>query len=67
VRLAYECAARRKPETGATFQLARLRAYEKVRLHDEKTGRAISSSRDTHISLHWLRVVAAAGGYDGAA
>jgi len=46
------------------FQLARLRAYEKVRLHDEKTGRAISSSRDIHISLHRLRVVAAAGDYD---
>jgi hypothetical protein len=64
MRLAYECAGRRKPEARATFQLARLRAYEKVGLHEEKTGRTISSSRGIHISLHRLRVVAAPGSYD---
>jgi hypothetical protein len=61
---------RGSPQAGGSryfFQLARLRAHEKVRLHDKKTGRTISASRGIYISLHWLRVVAAAGDHDGAA
>jgi hypothetical protein len=66
MRLAYDTGLAASRRLVQLFQLARLPAREKVRLHDEKTGRTISSSRGIHISLRRLRVVAAAGEHDRA-
>jgi hypothetical protein len=63
--LGYECGAGRKLEGPALlFQLAPLCAQEKVRPHEEKTGRTISAFRVIHHLLLGLCVDAAAGDHD---